>query len=153
MALAMEHLVVSFLNTALEAPDRLATPMGTAQWWASVRPALPANTLVIHSKPRFTMELSEELRILRAHFASFALGQPTSYRMERSIPGADGVFFPLLQQAAQMYETGQLQRIKQCGEQGCRRYFLDETKNGSKRWCTLRCMERARAPRRRTIRP
>jgi predicted RNA-binding Zn ribbon-like protein len=148
----MEHLLVSFLNTGADQPDPLATPMGTARWWASVQGALPVNALVVHGKPRFTMELVEELQSIRAHVAALAAGDRLSYQM-RSLPGGEGVLFPLLQAAGELYRTGGLRRIKQCSEQACRRYFLDETKNGSKRWCALRCMERARAPRRRTIAP
>jgi predicted RNA-binding Zn ribbon-like protein len=146
----MEHLVVSFLNTSLEQPDRLATPMGAAQWWASVQPVLPMDSAIIHGKPRFTMDLAAELRALRAHVVALAGGGQAAYQLGE-VPGAAAVFFPLLQALGTLHASGGLGRVKRCGEQACRRYFLDQTKNRSKRWCALRCMERARAPRRRRI--
>jgi predicted RNA-binding Zn ribbon-like protein len=146
----MGDLVVSFLNTALLTPDPLDTPLGTAGWWGSVQRGLPSASIVIHGKPRFSLELSDELRRVRADLAELTACRETAFRLS-GVPGGEAVLFPLLEAAAALHRSGRLQRLKRCAYEACGRYFLDETKNGSKRWCSLRCMERARAPRRRTI--
>ena len=47
----------------------------------------------------------------------------------------DGLLWPIVHAAAMLLTGGPLERIKECG--GCRYLFLDETKNGSRRWCSM----------------
>ncbi|MEU6025123.1 ABATE domain-containing protein [Micromonospora sp. NPDC047134] len=42
---------------------------------------------------------------------------------------------PVVHAAAQLLTTGQLNRVKGCG--GCRFLFYDESKNRSRRWCSM----------------
>jgi predicted RNA-binding Zn ribbon-like protein len=42
---------------------------------------------------------------------------------------------PVVHAAAQLLTTGELDRVKGCG--GCRFLFLDESKNRSRRWCSM----------------
>lgn len=141
----MDRLVVALLNTGAERPDPLETPLGTARWWADLAIALPA------MKPRFDAALSQALRSLRAAAQSVASGAqeplPLAFRGDAS----DAILFEVAHAIRRAVDDGTLRRVRQCTGRACGRYFLDETKNGSRRWCSLRCMERARAPRRRTI--
>jgi len=43
--------------------------------------------------------------------------------------------WPIVHAAATLLTEGRLKRVKACG--GCRYLFLDETKNGSRRWCSM----------------
>ena len=53
-----------------------------------------------------------------------------------SRPGdLDGLRWPIVHAAASLMTAGPLERVKACG--GCRYLFLDETKNGSRRWCSM----------------
>ena len=55
----------------------------------------------------------------------------------------DGLLWPIVHAAAMLLTGGPLERIKACG--GCRYLFLDETKNGSRRWCSMaECGTRAK---------
>lgn len=47
----------------------------------------------------------------------------------------DSLRWPIAHAAATLLIGGRLGRIKACG--GCRYLFLDETKNGSRRWCSM----------------
>lgn len=145
MPLAMDHLVVALLNTGREHPDPLEAPLGTARWWAGLNVALPA------LKPRFDAALSQALRSLRAAAQNYASGDrapsPVTFRGDSS----DAILFEVAHAIRRAADDGTLHRLRQCTGRACGRYFMDETKNGSRRWCSLRCMERARAPRRRTI--
>jgi predicted RNA-binding Zn ribbon-like protein len=58
----------------------------------------------------------------------------------------DGPRWPIVHAAATLLTDGALGRVKACG--GCRYLFLDETKNGSRRWCSMaECGTRAKSRR------
>jgi predicted RNA-binding Zn ribbon-like protein len=146
----MDHLAISLLNTARQAPDPLASALGAARWWASVQDAASALPLRPGGKPRFGAALAAELRHLRdgLEAALEGAGEP---ELRFTGTAADQVLFAVAHAAAALLASERRSRLKRCVRQPCSALFLDETKNGSRRWCSLRCMERARAPRRRTI--
>lgn len=140
----MDRLVLSLLNTRAGATDALETPLGTARWWSE-------HGTGIQGRPRFDAALSGALRAMRQALQAQVAGQneqlPRAFRGDDS----DAILFEILHAARAAFAAGTLRRIRRCALEACGRYFRDETKNGSKRWCSLRCMERARVPRRRTI--
>ena len=144
MTLAVDHLVVSLLNTTVESPDPLETPLGTARWWA-------AQGIVVEGKPRFDAALAAALRSIRSALEEHLTGADQAAPLPFRGDASDAIVFELLHAIRAARAAGTLGRVHRCLGQACGRYFLDQTKNGSKRWCSLRCMERARVPRRRTI--
>jgi predicted RNA-binding Zn ribbon-like protein len=49
---------------------------------------------------------------------------------------------------AELALTGQVQRLKQCADQGCGEVFWDTSRNHSRRWCSMQvCGNRAKARR------
>lgn len=140
----MDRLLLSLLNTRFQHPDALETPLGAARWWGSV-------DISLSGKPRFDAALCSALRLLRSGLSSAVEGAEVPLTCSFRGDASDGILFEVLHAARAAIEAGSPRRVRTCGGQGCGRYFLDETKNGSRRWCSLRCMERARAPRRRTI--
>ena len=93
--------------------------------------------------------LADALARLRDDEAE-ALGQahlsaaPGGFAWTWSRPGElDGLRWPIVHAAATLLTGGPLERVKACG--GCRYLFLDETKNGSRRWCSMaECGTRAK---------
>jgi len=146
----MDQLVVSLLNTGRQEPDPLQTPLGAARWWASVQPEAQRLPPAMAVKPRFDVRLVEPLRALRDALTAALAGQPAPPVFTGST-ATDAVLFPIAYAAASLLAAGRTEHIKACAHGPCGLLFLDQTKNGSRRWCSLRCMERARAPRRRTI--
>jgi len=71
-------------------------------------------------------------------------GGPGGFAWTWSRPGdLDGLRWPIVHAAATLLTEGPLERIKACG--GCRDLFLDETKNSSRRWCSMaECGTRAK---------
>ena len=69
---------------------------------------------------------------------------PGGFAWTWSRPGdLDGLRWPIVHAAASLMTAGPLERVKSCG--GCRYLFLDETKNGSRRWCSMaECGTRAK---------
>lgn len=140
----MDHLVVSLLNTVRAEHDPLESAPGAARLWSGTGISLPG-------KPRFDPGLASGLRALRAALEASLRGVEAPLPLSFRADDADGVLFEILHAARTAMADGTLRRIRPCAGQECGRYFLDQTKNGSRRWCSMRCMERARAPRRRTI--
>ncbi|HET9096989.1 MAG TPA: CGNR zinc finger domain-containing protein [Candidatus Baltobacteraceae bacterium] len=136
--------MIALLNTRFEDPDALETPVGAARWWNGAG-------LHVAGKPRFDAGLCAALRSLRGALDANVSGEPAPLPFPFRGEASDGILFEVLHAARTAIAAGDLCRIRRCGGQTCGRYFLDQTKNGSRRWCSLRCMERARAPRRRTI--
>jgi hypothetical protein len=162
-------LAISFLNARAAFDD----PVGAARWWASVREHAHGTLLLDPEspKPRFNAELSAELQALQAAAveAFRASGPPEpvigalsaalargTLRLTGSPPAlvfcasdAPGsVLFPVAHAVASLLAAND-ERLRRCANQACSAYFWDGTKNGSRRWCRLSCMERVRAPRRR----
>jgi len=165
-------LTLAFLN----AKNAFEDPLAAAHWWGGVRNgAFEALPLAGAPKPRFDSALAAELRKLqtaaletvgeltrggRPSEASVAIvsgalrrgtmqlhGTPpaVAYSVDE---GAAAVLFPLALAIASLI-AADLSRLRRCANEPCAAYFWDATKNGSRRWCGLPCMERARAPRRR----
>ncbi len=53
---------------------------------------------------------------------------------------------PIAEAAADLLCQADLRRIRRCAHPACVLYFLDQTKNGTRRWCDMRtCGNRANA--------
>lgn len=150
MVIAMDHIPLSLVNTRLETPDPLETPLGVARWWANLQPMMSA-AAARDAKPHFDVALAAELRALRRMVSGALTGRTAPQFRFTGSPATDAVLFPIAHATLNLLSSKQAWRIRSCVLTACGRLFIDETKNGSRRWCSLRCMERARAPRRRTI--
>jgi predicted RNA-binding Zn ribbon-like protein len=168
MDTAGDHsLAIAFLNAKGEFED----PVAAARWWAAGERAQGTLLLDPHGpKPRFNAELSAELRALQAAaLEAFAPGYSSesapalsaglargSLRLRGTPPAlvfcasdaAGAVLFPVAHAVASLLAAND-ERLRRCANDACAAYFWDGTKNRSRRWCGLRCMERVRAPRRR----
>ena len=72
-------------------------------------------------------------------------------RRERLVPGPDGlrweaasgrdrldsVLLPVARAAEALLTSGGLDRLRQCGGEGCGWLFLDQSRNHRRRWCTM----------------
>jgi predicted RNA-binding Zn ribbon-like protein len=53
--------------------------------------------------------------------------------------------WPIIRSAAELLTAGPLNRVKMCAGQACGWIFLDETRNGRRRWCEMQvCGSRAK---------
>jgi predicted RNA-binding Zn ribbon-like protein len=73
--------------------------------------------------------------------------------MRAFVPGGDAfaaLMIPVVESAADSLITGELARVRGCGDPTCPRVFLDATRNGRRRWCEMEtCGNRAKAARHR----
>jgi predicted RNA-binding Zn ribbon-like protein len=62
--------------------------------------------------------------------------------------GLDWMLWPIANSAAELLTSSEIDRVKECGQDDCRWLFFDESKNRSRRWCTMEdCGNRAKARR------
>ena len=60
----------------------------------------------------------------------------------------DAPLWPVVHNAGELLAAGPLDRLRECASDSCGWYFLDPTKNRSRRWCTMSgCGNRAKARR------
>ncbi len=59
-----------------------------------------------------------------------------------------GLLIPIIESAADALITGELGRVRRCADSRCTRVFVDDTRNGRRRWCEMAtCGNRAKAAR------
>lgn len=90
------------------------------------------NDTLSHSAPRVALEHAED-----------ALGWRIAVK-----PTASGILAPVLWSAADVLVGPDSARIRECANHRCLWLFLDDSKNGSRRWCSMQmCGNRAKARR------
>jgi predicted RNA-binding Zn ribbon-like protein len=96
--------------------------------------------------------LNRELSIALSHLRVMPADGAYGWVWDRS--GDDGgalldcPLWPVAQSAAELLTSPKLGRVKICAGQGCGWVFLDESRNGSRRWCDSRdCGNRERVRR------
>ena len=93
---------------------------------------------------RFNQELahaSARLRVMREKD-----GFVWAYAEEEAL---ESMLFPVMRSAADILTSGDLSRVRMCeADDGCGWLFYDETRNGQRRWCSMKdCGNRAKARR------
>jgi predicted RNA-binding Zn ribbon-like protein len=93
-------------------------------------------------------ELSVALSHLRVMPAGGAYGWGWDWGENYGEVRLDGPFWPVARSAAELLTSPELGRVKVCAGEGCGWVFLDESRNGSRRWCDSRdCGNRERVRR------
>jgi predicted RNA-binding Zn ribbon-like protein len=98
------------------------------------------------------LALNRELSIALSRRRVMPAGDAYGWGWDRS--GDDGetrldsLLWPVAQSAAELLTSPKLGRVKVCAGEGCGWVFLDESRNGSRRWCDSRdCGNRERVRR------
>ncbi len=79
-----------------------------------------------------------------------AAGGSFGWRVERAAPltTASALLAPVLWSAGDLLTATQLARVRECANDKCLWLFLDQSKNGTRRWCSMSaCGNRAKAHR------
>jgi predicted RNA-binding Zn ribbon-like protein len=93
-------------------------------------------------------ELSIALSRLRVMPAGGAYGWGWERSGDDGGPPLDSPLWPVARSAAELLTSPKLGRVKVCADKGCGWVFLDESRNGSRRWCDSRdCGNRERVRR------
>lgn len=155
--------------------DLLATTDDLAAWWRAAGENYPATlaslgdaaavlpaALDLRSGLRRVFEAAAEgsvpagadletiNRILRGGYLAL---EPDPAGVVRAVSrhtesGAAALLFPIARAAVTLLTERDLSRLHRCGNERCVLLFYDTTKSGTRRWCSLGCMNRARSLRR-----
>ncbi|HWZ82234.1 MAG TPA: ABATE domain-containing protein [Terriglobales bacterium] len=90
----------------------------------------------------FNTYLGDTLRHMELHVAreGLHLGWP------QASPQLDSVLWPVVRSASELLTSGDLKRVRECGDSTCRWLFVDRSKNHSRRWCDMKvCGNRIKA--------
>ena len=96
--------------------------------------------------------LNRELSIALSHLRVMPADSAYAWGWDRSGDHGgirlDSPLWPVAQSAAELLTSPMLSRVKVCAGEGCGWVFLDESRNGSRRWCDSRdCGNRERVRR------
>lgn len=58
-------------------------------------------------------------------------------KMVRAADSAEEILAPVALIAAELFSTADFRRVRRCGEQTCVHWFLDTTRPGRRRWCSM----------------
>jgi predicted RNA-binding Zn ribbon-like protein len=76
-----------------------------------------------------------------------------AWTWERREGALDQVLWPICRSALELLTSGDVHRVKHCGRHGgCGWLFVDASKNGSRRWCSMQVCDRQEKVRRRQVR-
>jgi predicted RNA-binding Zn ribbon-like protein len=138
-------------------PDlELVTGAGASVVWTSelldaikaLRGAL--RTLSTHVVEQWTVE-EEDLQPINAILAQgYSAIERTSQGTVKAViqlrnPEQDGALFPIALSALRLFTGSDWQRLHKCKNDRCVLFFYDATRSGTRLWCSLGCMDRARS--------
>jgi predicted RNA-binding Zn ribbon-like protein len=94
-------------------------------------------------------ELNQALKETPARSALQRIGAGFGWRVEGTrLADAPALLAPVLWSAGDLLTGPQLARVRECANDKCLWLFLDESKNGTRRWCSMTaCGNRAKAHR------
>jgi predicted RNA-binding Zn ribbon-like protein len=70
------------------------------------------------------------------------------WRLPAAMPTAASLLAPVFWSAGDLLAGQQLQRLRMCANEKCRWLFIDDSKSGTRRWCSMNtCGNRAKAHR------
>lgn len=76
-------------------------------------------------------------------------GNKYHWQLQTNLEGANFILWPVSRAAADLLTSGLASRVRECeDDRGCGYLFIDNTKNHSRRWCSMEsCGNRAKARR------
>jgi predicted RNA-binding Zn ribbon-like protein len=94
------------------------------------------------------MVLSAALANAPARHQLARLGQRCGWRLEPGEPSAARILAPVLWSAGDLMLNAPFRPIRRCANEECLWLFIDQSKNGTRRWCDMNsCGNRAKARR------
>jgi predicted RNA-binding Zn ribbon-like protein len=172
-----DDLCLAFANTrywrGTPAPTEELNEPSDLLRWAERSERLPATMMQRFAEPATVFEAALRLReAIHRCFATTASGQapnyedlvvlnaalaaaparqcvrPAGWDVGSPEPSAPALLAPVLWSAADLLVGGQLAHVRQCANPECGWLFLDNSKGGNRRWCSMSaCGNRAKAHR------
>ncbi len=101
---------------------------------------IPAEALVL---------FNTVVRAANAQMQLVPVGDELLWEWAPGIEGANRILWPVARSAAELLPSAQVDRVRECeDDRGCGYLFIDQSKNRSRRWCSMdSCGNRAKARR------
>ena len=81
--------------------------------------------------------LNAEIRALRGQEALVARGTNLSWESRARTTALEAPLLPVLRAAAELVTSSELESLGLCGGEDCGWLFLDRSRNGRRRWCSM----------------
>ena len=93
--------------------------------------------------------LNSVVRQAMSHLQLVPLGTRIAWDWAPEIGGANLILWPVARSAAELLTSDRAERVRECeDDRGCGYLFIDQSKNRSRRWCSMdSCGNRAKARR------
>ena len=92
--------------------------------------------------------LNDMIRQAMAHLQLAPHGPGFNWEWTEDVEGTNLILWPVARSAAELLASEQVRRVRQCEDERCGYLFIDQSKNGSRRWCSMEsCGNRAKARR------
>ncbi|MFN8374448.1 MAG: ABATE domain-containing protein [Anaerolineae bacterium] len=169
-----DALALDFVNTEVmlrgKQRDLLASAQDFDAWWRAAQAHHPEAVGTIEADEMLLAEAKALRAALRGLFTAASTRQRPApeqvdtlnavlrqghYTLDVAADGAltgsygtegtEGALLPLALAAFQLLTAGDLTRLHQCKNERCILLFYDRSKNGTRRWCSWDCMNRARS--------
>jgi predicted RNA-binding Zn ribbon-like protein len=93
-------------------------------------------------------DLNRELGDAPSRISIRSAGDSFGWAIEESKPSANLILAAVLWSAGDLLAGPQLSKLRECSNEKCLWLFIDESKNGTRRWCSMSaCGNRAKAHR------
>jgi len=99
-------------------------------------------------EPALTL-LNEMVRRAMAHLQLVPVGGELNWKWAPEVEGVNLILWPVARAAAELLTSEKSGRVRECDDdRGCGWLFIDQSKNRSRRWCSMEsCGNRAKARR------
>ncbi len=122
----------------------LAAPESAARIWRRAIELREALQRAFEARAQGSAPSSEDLERFESEYAQGAAlarlrwtGEHADWTHDAASSDLAAVLRPVVQSAAELLTSEKLSRMRRCGSPTCSWLFIDETRNGSRRWCEM----------------
>ncbi|MEH6402617.1 MAG: CGNR zinc finger domain-containing protein [Sneathiella sp.] len=95
--------------------------------------------------PSFMSELNDHLQGFKTYLKMSPSDKGMELKTEAAEHGPEQLLYPILKDIAEFLVSDQVEKIRQCASDNCDLYFINTSRNGRRRWCSMStCGNRAK---------
>ncbi|MBL4739894.1 MAG: CGNR zinc finger domain-containing protein [Sneathiella sp.] len=95
--------------------------------------------------PSFVSDLNDHLEGFRTYLKIVPVDDGVELKTEAAEQGPEQLLYPILKDIAEFLVSDQVTKIRQCASDNCDLYFVNSSRNGRRRWCSMStCGNRAK---------
>ncbi len=95
--------------------------------------------------PSFAAELNDHLEGFKTHLKIEAVDGEMTLKTQLSEQGPEQLLYPIFKDIAEFMVSDQIEKVRQCASDTCDLFFVNQSRNGRRRWCSMStCGNRAK---------